>query len=151
MKKLLTIAMITLAAFAAKADLYLYWTIDAAGFTGTAYAVLENGNGNYVASMPMNSLNEEGKSAVNVSYFTDALSYYVALYDSALSKIAVSGELTYAAIADHTYNRDTSIDAIPSGIDALLVSGFTATIPEPTSGLMLLLGLGALALKRKVA
>lgn len=152
MKKLLTIAMITLAAVAAKADLYLYWTVDVGEFTDASYAVLENANGKYVASMTAPTVDDAtGKSPIASAYFISSIDYYVALYDSSFTKIAISGNLSYSDVVAHTYAASGDVTEPPSNVSSLSVSGFTSTIPEPTSALMLLLGLGALALKRKVA
>lgn len=146
MKNLLTIAMITLAAFAAKADLYLYWTVDVSDtqWADTAvYAGLYSGD----ATLDAAPIGEEAQT--NVGIYT---SYWVKLYDNAMSEIAVSAEaVTYAQLSSMGLSPiwdSSSTDGGPSG-NYYTFSSFV--IPEPTSGLMLLLGLGALALKRKVA
>lgn len=146
MKNLLTIAMITLAAFAAKADFYLYWTVDVTDtqWAGTAaYAGLFSG--------------ETGVDSIAIGDKSDALitgsyaDYWVKLYDSALNEIAVSSSRV-------TFNELKGMSASPIWDSTTTTVGASGSpysfnsfvIPEPTSGLMLLLGLGALALKRRI-
>ncbi len=147
MRKLLTIAMISLAALAAKADLYLYWSINPGDF-GATYAAVETTTGSVVTFAELNGAGWTNANSQMESGFVSGVDYWVALYDSALSRIAVSEQsYTYADISAYTYDKSNVQTPQPSS--PLQVAGFA--IPEPTSGLMLLLGLGALALKRKVA
>lgn len=144
MKKLLTIAMITLAAVAAKADLYLYWTIDAASASQFEYQTAALVGGEAILGSMRGSI-----TAADTLVTDTYVNYWVALYDSAKNEVARSQELTFADISSSTWEK-ADIQSNP-GVSPFTFSGFTATIPEPTSGLMLLLGLGALALKRKVS
>lgn len=148
MKKLLTIAMISLAALAAKADLTLYWQVDPSGFDSAQYATIETTDGAIMSFMELTpGYVTKGESGLENS-FTSGVAYWVALYDASRDKIAISDQsYDYSTIIAHT-KRDETAPEIDSPMS---VSGFTSTIPEPTSSLMLLLGLGALALKRKVS
>lgn len=146
MKKLLTIAMISLAALAAKADLYLYWTIDAASASQFDYQIAALVGGEKAIGL-MTGTSTAMDTAITDTY----VNYWVALYDSARNEVARSKELTFADISSSTWEK-ADIQSNP-GVPAYTFGSFTAVgaIPEPTSGLMLLLGLGALALKRKLA
>ncbi len=156
MKKLITIAAMMMTAMFAKADIYLYWTVDMSGsnVTGAQYAELyaSNDGVNYTS---ISSYYEIG--SVNPAQSTIAVggvtaspytNYLVALYNDALNQIAVSGSASsYGDIMQNTWNAAEAGSRPPSSPYSF--SGFV--VPEPTSGLMLLLGLGALALKRKQA
>lgn len=152
MKKLLTIAMITLAAVAAKADLFLYWTADVSGWDATYDIALYGGHdadmtsGELIDVIGINTSHDANIGSFGgVSAYTY---YWVALYDQANTELTRSAEaLTYTDIASGTWNSE-----VPgSKPDSAYTFTNFAAIPEPTSALMLLLGLGALALKRKVA
>lgn len=146
MKKLLTIVMITLAAVAAKADLYLYWMADVTETEWTATTIraeiFADGNSiDYKAST-----NWANDTLISDSYS----SYWVMLYDKATKEyVAESAHVSYTDIVASTWTGNDP-ESNP-GVSPFTFGGFTSTIPEPTSGLMLLLGLGALALKRKVS
>lgn len=149
MKKLITIVMIAFAAVAAKADLVLYWQVANETFNGT-YAVLQGTtDGSSYTSLAGMKLNSSGLTTVEslILPFSTYSSYIVALLDASGNTLAVS-EQTYAqsALSSYIYDRGTSAQPPASPWQ---VSAFT--IPEPTSGLLLILGIGALALKRKQA
>lgn len=147
MKKLITIVMIAFAAVAAKADLVLYWQVADATFNGT-YAVLQGVNGSETTSLAGMKLGGQVTTVESlIAPFSDYSSFIVQLLDNSGNTIAVS-EQTYAqsALSSYIYDRGTSEKPPASPWQ---VSAFT--IPEPTSGLLLILGLGALALKRKQA
>lgn len=155
MKKLLTIAMISLAAMAAKADLYLYWTLDLAETSGFGYT--SAGLVNQEGSAPLYSTAD---GLVSYDYvgggewltsITSGGSYWIELYDAARNKVAYSQTMTYDQIiaSNHAVKFGSETGAEHS--TPWNGGSFTSTIPEPTSGLMLLLGLAGLALKRKVA
>lgn len=148
MKKLITIVMIAFAAVAAKADLVLYWQVADSTFNGT-YAVLQGVNGSTTTDLAGMKLGTSGVTTVEsqILPFSDYSNYIVALLDASGNTLAVS-EQTYAqsALSSYIYDRGTSAQPPASPWQ---VSAFT--IPEPTSGLLLILGIGALALKRKQA
>ncbi len=145
MKKLLTIAMISLAALAAKADYYLYWTVPADAWNGAMYAELNGvGSGGLVSVGDWIDIGGAGDS-----YIGDFSAYYVKLYNEACLEVAISAEaISRDSFVGYMYQNGATAQR-PA--DPISFSGFTGVIPEPTSGLMLLLGLAGLALKRKVA
>lgn len=149
MKKLITIVMIAFAAVAAKADLVLYWQVANETFNGT-YAVLQGTtDGSSYTSLAGMKLGTSGVTTVEslILPFSDYSSYIVALLDGDGNTLAVS-EQTYAqsTLKSYIYDRGTSAQPPASPWQ---VSAFA--VPEPTSGLLILLGFAGLALKRKVA
>lgn len=155
MKKLITLAAMMMTAMFAKADTYLYWTVDMDGsnITGAQYAKLyaSNDGSTYTS---ISSYYEIG--SVNAAQSTIAVggvsaspytNYLVALYNDALNEIAVSGKTyTFENIAQNTWNAAEAGSRPPS--TPYSFSGFV--VPEPTSGMMILLGVAALALKRRI-
>ncbi|MCQ2367842.1 MAG: PEP-CTERM sorting domain-containing protein [Kiritimatiellae bacterium] len=148
MKKLITIMMVAFAAVAAKADLVLYWQVADTTFNGT-YAVLQGVNGSETTSLAGMKLNSSGVTTVEsyILSFSDYSQYIVALLDGDGNTLAVSTE-SYAQSTLKSYIYDRGSSAQPPA-SPWQVSAFT--IPEPTSALMLLVGLAGLALKRKNA
>lgn len=148
MKKLITIVMIAFAAVAAKADLVLYWQVADSTFNGT-YAVLKGLDGSEATSLAGMALNSSGLTTVEslILPFSDYSTFIVELLDASGNTLAVS-EQTYAqsTLSSFIYDRGTSAQppASPWQVSAFVV-------PEPTSGLLILLGFAGLALKRKVA
>lgn len=154
MKKLITIMMVAFAAVAAKADLTLYWQVaNYALFDGASYARLygidSNGSQTRLATAGLTSgVDSTTISSIlnGVLAFSDYSSYIVELLDSnRTTTLAVSDTYT-GSLASYIYNTGTD-DQPPAS--PWQVSAFT--IPEPTSALMLLVGLAGLALKRKNA
>ena len=104
--------------------------------------------------------NESGKTGSTTSYknFTDSRSFDVG--DTAYAAMilvytdATAGDFYIANIASYKFEAD--MDGSLKALDTnqfgtgTAVAGFTAA-PEPTSGLLLLLGVAGLALKRKRA
>lgn len=156
MKKLLTIAMVAFAAVAAKADIYLYWTVDVQdtfvagasraeliGVNSDGYTTIQKMNayttGNFFAS------DAQLASGTNGSPYTN---YLVRLYDAQLTAIAESTMLTDTQLSALEQSIWTGVSSTERpAANPYSFSGFV--IPEPTSGLLLLLGLAGLALKRK--
>lgn len=113
MKKLITLAAMMMTAMFAKADIYLYWTVDMTGsnISDAQYAKLyASKDGETYTSI--SSYYEFG--SVNAAQSTIAVggvsaspytNYLVALYNEALNQIAVSGSTyTFENIAMNTWN-----------------------------------------------
>ena len=169
MKRLLMIASAVLMSHVANAA-YLYWQVDDSdvisynqyapdGYTlgAGAYAMLKSSNGTTIG----NTYDADGavvdnKASINQSYYTDigngaAFSYYVELYNSDNYLIAKSlaiarGDSDWTDAYSENL-RTSDLSNIPT-ISVWHAGGFTA-VPEPTSGLMLLLGAAMLGLRRK--
>lgn len=148
MKKLITIVMIAFAAVAAKADLVLYWQVAENAFNGT-YAVLQGVNDSGTTSLTGMELNSTGVTTVASQLllpFSDYASYIVALLDANGTTIATTKTYALSDFKSFVYNSGSS-DLPPAS--PWQVGAFA--VPEPTSGLLILLGFAGLALKRKVA
>lgn len=154
MKKLLTIAMITLAAFAAKADLYLYWTVPADAWDGAEYAAIMGNTGSGYTQLGYKvAIGDEADTLIGDS--TSYVDYIISLFtyaDGVWNTVANSSNVYTFSDLVATGSTYENLGSMSQLVDSpASFSGFTATIPEPTSGLMLLIGLAGLALKRKLA
>lgn len=164
MKKIL-LAAAGLLAMVASADSYLYWMVDeetigdytwnsarifavdsswdkapAGGFENYSGWDIGDSVGTSVSS---SSATFEGAYAlIGSEYLSDAYSYYIELYNDDVA-VAHSSGLSYSAARFWTGSDfDTS-----SGWTA---SSFTAgAVPEPTSGMLMLLGGALLGLRRR--
>jgi len=80
-----------------------------------------------------------------------ALSFYLELYDAQGTLKGSSAPVTFADLGSAV---SSGFNANFSGVNSALgtsANGGTYSVPEPTSGLLMLIGLGALALRRKRA
>lgn len=152
MKKFLTIAMILCAAVVAKADLMLYWTVPADAWDGAQYAALMGKTADgYVQLGYKTEIGSEADTNIGVS--NSYVDYLINLYtreDNVWSLVAYSSSVyTFKDLTDSgsTYEDRGAMSEFAA--NPYSFSGFTAAIPEPTSAMMLLLGLAGLALKRK--
>ena len=157
MNKAIIAALAISTCFAAKAS-YLYWQVsDAGDYSGYSYAVLNYGDGNKINIVDTNG-NDLGGYMADVGLFaagdgvwgnlgSAAGSYYVELFNESNVAIAKSVSVDYSTLKSHGYIKETAQDTIanPYGF-----SGFTA-VPEPTSAVLMLLGVAGLSLKRKNA
>lgn len=167
-KKLLALIAVGFAFTAAHAavDSYLYWMVDNATQNGTPvnfdYARV-TANGSYLNIYNVDTgLSYDspyaasdlyaGGSVGNSTYGAPSMGVYSGFDSSVgyntflielLSGEAVVGSMSYslASLTDYIYNSTTG----GGGVNALVVSA----IPEPTSGLLSLFGLAALALRRR--
>ena len=143
MKKLITIAAVVMAAMFAKADTYLYWTVDVGEFTDAKYAEIGGyEGGTYTSVGDWIAVGGAGDTSLGSTTYSE---YLVKLFDSSYNEIAqLSSAVAWSEILSSTYTAGPMAERPASPYS---FSGFV--VPEPTSGLLLLLGMGALALKRK--
>ena len=156
-KVLLTLALFgTFAAMTAKGDSFMYWMVDTTGNSqiGTQanyaelYAFYGNKPGTLVGGIDLVDGVWDARTISDslVGMVGDGWSYYVEAYKDDWN-IGTSDSITYAnakAMYDGIYESLKT-----GGKGTVEFTTFTYNIPEPTSGLLMLLGLCGLALKRK--
>lgn len=150
MKKLITIAAVMMAATFAKAELTLYWQVANYAFNGATYARLYGVEGESETRLATMGLTQGAESTTVMSSlvapFSDYSSYIVKLFDESLSTVLATSDSYAGSLSSYIYNSGTSE---PPPTSPWRVDAFS--VPEPTSGLLLLLGFAGLALKRQVA
>lgn len=142
---------------------YTAYLVDKAYYDSLSAVTAESitGAGNYIQSATLTQTGSSGKGTSKKYVFSTGAQeltgvsagshdYYLVLVDSAKENYMASAYSYTAREATATYDADSiklpvTGDAVTSGMTAW------AAVPEPTSGLLLLLGLAGLALKRKVA
>ena len=170
MKKFLLFACGAAMSLASNAA-YLYWQVDDAAvdeynasgqwtpISSGAYAILKDSDGNTYNTYGAQGMVTDGKGSINQAYYSEGIgtdgagySYFVELYNSDNTLIARSQAIDSSSGEAWTAAYDAALrTATLSNIPAISVwhaGGFTA-VPEPTSGLMLLLGAAMLGLRRK--
>ena len=158
---ILALALVGMSALADNGYQYLYWYVDESMNYNSfpfAYATLVEGNsGATIDYRVANSYAESGElglvagyepgsPATDIGAYIDSLSYfYVELFDANNLGLAISTSLTYSQLYSAGY-----LGTSGTGTQAehpWVVSAFS--IPEPTSGMLFLLGIAALSLRRK--
>lgn len=155
MKKILmSLAVIgACAVMSAKADSYLYWMIDqddASGYVfdnAYLYAVDGSGNKTFLDASINDDVRDapQQRFAFDTSTYGSSYSYLVELY--------ADGTEDNNWVAMSSMSWDTFKGGLYQPTQQIKPVAFTSftNVPEPTSGMMLLLGMGLLALKRKKA
>lgn len=155
MVKFLFLIATTACIGSANADSYLYWLVgDAGPYTSADYAKIAYTTDDGATSTYLVNANP-GAADGQVNFYNfmveqyaligstelgSSYKFFVELYSDTDDRLGVTKMLAYDAIKD----------AI--GPDFLYITDqakFSAAIPEPTSGLLALLGFGLLALRRK--
>lgn len=155
MKKLLTFVVLAVASIAANAG-YLYWqapTTPPAGITDSySYATLwtsENGS-DYTAINDHGTTLYFDATTANDTDVGNATHFYIELVNYAESTYSVVGRseaATYASlVSEGAIHSNLATDL--SKMVAWVGSNYQA-VPEPTSGLLMLMGFAMLGLKRK--
>lgn len=157
---MIAVVLIANTIFASGADSYLYWMVDPSVYGEYTYdyatVKIDDGSTSYlhmydpgediILDSDAGAKLARGDSgyfgAFNATSIADA-SFLIELWSSALSESIASATLAYseALAGDAIYSPGN-----PRGGTAYVVTGF---VPEPTSGLLLLLGMAGLALRRK--
>ena len=150
MKKLLfgLVAAAGLTTFGAASS--IYWTMaDYGEFSAAQYATLFasiDGGEQTGADWTILPDTFAGRNKATVGNL-GGYSYYVQLFNEAHEAIAESATLSWQDLLDA---NAVSESMTPAGAGTATFGGFTA-VPEPTSALLMLLGMAGLALKRKHA
>jgi len=157
--KTTTFIFAVLSALAVQAD-YIYWMVDtatAAEFSSQYTAVrLTDGSNVYdsytdithseIVTYQNSGYYFTAENVSTVSTFSDSTSYFVELYNGGTT-VATSSAITGADLRSMMayYSGGMSIGAAtPASF-----GGFTSAVPEPTSGLLFLVGGMLLGLKRR--
>lgn len=156
-KSVLLVAVIALAS-AVRAESYLYWMVDSS--SASAYdwdyaAIKVVNDGNRVGYLTMDKEKKfyaDGANGIGGawaslgSYESNTYSFIVELYsDENGWQAQTSSAIAYQALSDGGY----LYNSMPSGGNKLVFGNFTSSAPEPTSGVLMLIGVSVLALRRK--
>ena len=151
-QKLAIFAVILMAVGFAKADA-LYWQVDTtssdAKYTGTFdSAGLYTSGGDYIDGAVANA---DGRTSTPQlsdlgSYGSSSYSFYIELYNASGVSVYKTESLSYDSLVASGYVSGGGV-ALPT---FTATSGFNgASVPEPTSGVLLLIGGAMLALRRR--
>lgn len=171
MKKSIIVATIAFLATLSLQAGVLYWQVDTAdlesntSIPASAYtyaAIREYSEGTYLPSATVNTPTASAADFVGVeasAQYATVLgddyagkSYFIELYDSELNATYRSGALTAASL-QNSIDAASAFSSNFSSMNAMSVNhltggGFTA-VPEPTSGLLMLIGAAMLGLRRR--
>lgn len=170
MKKVLS-AVVLLGAMCASAESYLYWMVGDTGnfaYDNAQVRVLDNGTAtdNYLSlyyadgtAVVGNKVSQEyaaaaqeaelGLYAALGNLLGPNYSYIIELRDAQGGFVAQTGALSYSDALNNIVESGIAVPAGGTGWDPGSGGGSPYNIPEPTSGIMLLLGVAALALRRR--
>ena len=152
MKKLISTLAIVVA-FAASAD-YIYWFVDnptSVGGTSTSWESAAFFQGDtQIGSIDAETMDLTGSYVTTLLSNYDTATFYIELYNSETQSSSTSiakATIPYSAIAANVF-RDNDISA-PGSTTFHASSGATFNVPEPTSGLLFLVGGALLGLRRR--
>ena len=155
MKKIILFAAIALAACVGQAE-YLYWQIgenvDATKFSSVSLWGSATGSDSDKVKLygwdDNASLTKTYETNIT-GYTSETATFYieVANYENgAYNVVDTSSPISYSNLADYVHSSMQTISSVTAYTGAQY-----SVVPEPTSGLMLLMGMALVALKRKRA
>ena len=129
-----------------------YLTLQQAG-DDTDFETISDANGivnldSYGATGPALYADTSAYSGTGYSFFIELINYDNSTSPVTISQVAFSEKQTYANLTDKGYTSDSIIPVTPA---AVWHGGSYTAAPEPTSAMLVMMGLGLLALKRKKA
>lgn len=151
MKRILILSASLLAATFANAS-YLWWQVDTTDYSsisGTVnqyqlWAVNDSSSATVIAKTATAGV----ANSVDISAYSSGYSFYVELANwqssGNVTTVAKSGTVAYTDLSSHIV---TTLSDVPS-VTPWHASDYQS-VPEPTTGLMLLLGLSLVSLKRR--
>lgn len=152
MKKLILMSFVSAALMALAEDSYLYWQVqqdssgvefDYAQVKADGTTVVGKGADRYLAA------DETGYSGGPINTYFDLAyvgsTFVVELLNASGDVVGRSGLFEYSDIKSNIFGGTTPSGASPWTVTSL------ESVPEPTSGLLFLMGLAGLALRRKRA
>jgi len=170
MKKVLSMAVL-LGAMSASAESYLYWMVGDTGnfsYDNAQVRVLNNGTATdkylslYYAdgtAVDGNKVSDEYAAAAQEAelglyaalgdLLGENYSYIIELRNADGGFVAQAGALSYSDALNNIVYSGIGVPASGTGWDPSSGGGSPYNVPEPTSGMMVLLGMAALALRRR--
>ena len=152
MKKTL-LALVALAGFAAYAD-YLYWMVDTplTGYDWSTAKLVNNSNDELgsISYSNMADLNDVGGYTYSsLGTYDDSTSFFIELYNSSSTTdpIARANIGTASSLAAYIFGNNSM--AAQGTMGGFAAGPSTFNVPEPTSGLLFLVGGVLLGLRRK--
>lgn len=148
-KSFLMFAMVMAAMFAHATDSYLYWMMDSLPDTfSDGYVSVKDSNGTYLTFGDGTSdiaVAQTGYRYMNVVTLSSGSYIFELWNESSDDPVFATEAISYAALSQYVASAG---EHAPTGSFSLSGGDFHA-VPEPTSGLMVLLGAAMLGLKRK--
>ena len=162
-KLIASLAIVLAASVASAADSYLYWMVNNANYNNSVvnfdYATISTDGGSsylslyssgasgsvtqYLWSDGYNSSYGAPSSGIYAGFSGTPTSFLVELWNASDTRVGWQS-YSYSELAQHLYNSTT-------GGGLTTPFGVSQVVPEPTSGLLMLIGMAGLALKRKRA
>lgn len=150
MKKIIFCFAVVLAAVSANAT-YLSWQVNSAGVYNAAGIAVYDSNNVYQQTLDITYV-PTGQKSTYLGTYGEGYSFaveYVNWDGSTVTQGSEGDKYTYAQLSDLGVLYDN--DSWATGAQKALMWNGVQAVPEPTSGLMVLLGMALLGLKRKKA
>lgn len=156
MKKIIVGVAILIVAFVAKAD-YLYWGVTTAdaGTTYNAARLYASATGGvkgdaigWIYSAP-GSASTDVSSYANNYFYVELCNYDGGVWTSTTSEYSQDQAYSYSSLVSQGVITSSDLIAQASVAAAVLRNSGVQATPEPTSGLLMLMGFAMLGLKRK--